>query len=155
MTRGLAAKVGVARGSFRLDVDLAVSPGEVVAVLGPNGAGKSTLLRTVCGLVPIDTGLIELDGVVVDHPASDAWVDVAQRRVGVVFQDYRLFPHLSVLDNVAFGPSTLGRSRTRARADARGWIARLGLEELADRRPSQISGGQAQRVARARALASD
>jgi len=155
VTRGLNARVVVERDAFRLDVDVAVAPGEVVAVLGPNGAGKSTLLRAVCGLVPIDSGLIELDGVVVDHPGSDAWVDVAQRRVGVVFQDYRLFPHLSVVDNVAFGPRTAGRSRAGSRDDARAWIDRLGLGPLADRRPAQISGGQAQRVALARALASD
>ncbi len=155
MTRGLTAHVVVERGPFRLDAEIAVAPGEVVAVLGPNGAGKSTLLRAVCGLVPLDDGLIELDGVVVDHPASDAWVDVAKRRVGVVFQDYRLFPHLSVSDNVAFGPRTAGRSRADSRRDAREWIGRLGLADLAGRRPAQISGGQAQRVALARALASD
>ena len=155
MTRGLTAQVIVERGAFRLDVDVAVAPGEVVAVLGPNGAGKSTLLRAVCGLVPIDDGLIELDGAIVDHPSSDAWVEVARRRVGVVFQDYRLFPHLSVVDNVAFGPRTTGRSRAQSRSDARDWIGRLGLTELADRKPAQISGGQAQRVALARALASD
>ncbi len=155
VTRGLSARVVVDRGTFRLDAEIAVAPGEVVAVLGPNGAGKSTLLRSVCGLVPIDDGLIELGGVVVDHPQSGAWVGVAQRRVGVVFQDYRLFPHLSVLDNVAFGPRTAGRSRAESRARARTWISRLGLEPLADRRPAQISGGQAQRAALARALAAD
>ena len=126
----------------------------MVAVLGPNGAGKSTLLRAVCGLTPLTDGAISLGGTVLDDPAADVLVPAARRRVGVVFQEYRLFPHLSVLDNVAFGPRSAGRSRAQSRADAGEWVARLRLGDLAERSPEQLSGGQQQRAALARALAS-
>ena len=141
----------VRRGAFELDVDLDVAAGELLAVRGPNGAGKSTLLRAVAGLTPIDSGRIRLDGRVLDDGLT--FVPPPQRRIGVVFQDYRLFPHLSVRDNVAFGPRSGGASRPEARAGADNWLARLGLAALADRRPRRLSGGQAQRVALARALA--
>jgi molybdate transport system ATP-binding protein len=152
--RGLHGHVVVERGTFRLDVRLDVAPGEVVAVLGPNGAGKSTLLRAICGLTPLTEGSIALGGAVLDDPAADVLVPAARRRVGVVFQEYRLFPHLSVLDNVAFGPRAAGRSRAESREDAAEWVARLRLGDLAQRSPEQLSGGQQQRAALARALAS-
>ncbi|MBI1378028.1 MAG: ATP-binding cassette domain-containing protein [Frankiales bacterium] len=151
----MEARAVVRRPAFTLDVDVRVAPGEVVAVLGPNGAGKSTLLRTVCGLVPLDEGSVRLGEDVVDDPARGVLVPPGRRRVGIVFQDYRLFPHLSVLDNVAFGPRCAGRGRAQSRATALAWVERLGLGELRDRRPGQLSGGQAQRVALARALAGD
>ena len=116
--RGLHGRVVVERVGFRLDVEIDVAPGEVVAVLGPNGAGKSTLLRAICGLAPLTDGAIWLGREVLDDPAADVLVAAAKRRVGVVFQEYRLFPHLSVLDNVAFGPRAAGRSRSESRADA-------------------------------------
>jgi molybdate transport system ATP-binding protein len=147
------ARIVVERAGFALDVDVAVEPAEVVAVLGPNGAGKSTLLRSVCGLTPVTSGRISLGDSVVDDPAAGVWVAPAARRVGVVFQDYRLFPHLTVLDNVAFG--VRGESRRDARTRASAWIERLGVGDLAHRKPGLISGGQAQRVALARALACD
>lgn len=152
---GLDARVVVRRETFTLDVALGVAPGEVVAVVGPNGAGKSTLLRAVCGLEPLSDGHIRLGGTLVDEPATTTFVPPARRRAGIVFQDYRLFPHLSVLDNVAFGPRSSGRTASQSRSGASAWIERLGLAELAQRKPGALSGGQAQRVALARALASE
>ena len=155
MTTGLVARAQVTRGAFTLDVDLRVAPGEVVAVLGPNGAGKSTLLAAVAGLTPVSGGHIGLDGEVLDDARTGAFRDAADRPVGFVFQDYRLFPHLSVRDNVAFSPRARGMSRADARAAADRWLDRLGLSELSGRRPGDLSGGQAQRVALGRALAGD
>ena len=142
-------------GAFELDAALTTTGDEVVAVLGPNGAGKSTLLRAVAGLTPLTAGSIELGGRVLDCPDDGRFVPPEQRRIGVVFQDHRLFPHLRVIDNVAFGPRSRGRSRSVARSGAASWLHLLGLSDLADRYPRQLSGGQAQRVALARALAGD
>ncbi|WP_456788402.1 ABC transporter ATP-binding protein [Cellulomonas sp. P5_C5] len=153
--RGLVAAAQVTRGAFTVDVDLRVAPGEVVAVLGPNGAGKSTLLSAVAGLTPVSAGRILLDGQVLDDAGSGTFLEPAHRPVGFVFQSYRLFPHLSVLDNVAFSPRVRGAGRARSRAVAEDWLARLGLTELSGRRPADLSGGQAQRVALARALAGE
>ncbi|MEY2474730.1 MAG: molybdate transport system ATP-binding protein [Actinomycetota bacterium] len=151
----LAARVEVRRGTLQLECELTANDGEVVAVVGPNGAGKTTLLRALAGLTPIDAGRIELDGKVVDDPAQRTFVVPEQRRVGVVFQDGQLFPHLSAVENVAFGPRSAGVSRREATARAETWLDRLGLAGKGGDRPSQLSGGQAQRVALARALASD
>ncbi|HWG98583.1 MAG TPA: ABC transporter ATP-binding protein [Pilimelia sp.] len=150
---GLAARLRLDRGAFRLDAALEVGPGEVVALLGPNGAGKSTALRALAGLSPLDAGRIRLGAAVLDSPADGVFVPAHRRAVGVVFQDYLLFPHLSTLDNVAFGPRCRGAGRAAARATARSWLERVGVADLARRRPGQLSGGQAQRVALARALA--
>jgi molybdate transport system ATP-binding protein len=144
----------IARAEFEVNAELTVAPGEVVALLGPNGAGKSTLLRAVAGLLAVDRGRIRLDETVLDEPAQDVFVPSERRAIGIVFQDHRLFPHLRVIDNVAFGLRTRGVPRARARDEAAGWLERLGVAELADRRPRRLSGGQAQRVALARALAS-
>ena len=144
--------------SAGLEVDLQVpgrvaaafstEPGEVLAVIGPNGAGKSTLVRALAGLVPAE-GRAVLDGVdLLRQP-------VRERRVGMVFQDRLLFPHLTALANAAFGLRARGARRTDAEAAARRWLDRLGVGELADRRPQQLSGGQAQRVAIARALVTE
>jgi molybdate transport system ATP-binding protein len=149
----LDAQVRVRRGTFELAVDLAVSPGETVAVLGPNGSGKTTLLHALAGLVPLDAGRVALDGVVLEDPAAGTAVAAERRPVAVVFQDLLLFPHLSALDNVAFGARCHGRSRGEARRVARDWLGRMGLEDRARARPDALSGGQAQRVALARALA--
>jgi molybdate transport system ATP-binding protein len=140
-------------GDFQLDVSLAARGGEVLAVLGPNGAGKSTLLRTLAGLTALDAGTVRLDTRVLDDPARDVFVAAAQRQLGVVFQDHRLFPHLRVQDNVAFGLRARGVDGRTARAASREWLDRLGIGDLARRHPRQLSGGQAQRVALARALA--
>ena len=151
----LAIDGSVSVGEFHLELSLEARPGEVLAVLGPNGAGKSTLLRVLAGLQPLDAGTVRLTGRVLDEPSHDVFITPQQRRVGVVFQDHRLFPHLRVIDNVAFGSRSRGRSGAAARAAAREWLRRLGLADLARRHPRQLSGGQAQRVALARALASD
>lgn len=143
------------RGGFRLEVVLALQPGEIVAVVGPNGAGKSSLLRALAGLDPVDVGHVVLGDRVLDDAATGTWVPAARRRVGLVFQDYRLFGHRSVLDNVAFGPRATGVPAGEARRRALAWIERLGIEDLAARRPRELSGGQAQRVALARALVTE
>jgi molybdate transport system ATP-binding protein len=147
------ADVRVDRDSFVLDVSLGAEPGEVVGVLGPNGAGKSTLLRALAGLVSLSTGRIQLDGTVLDDPAAGTFVPADARPVGLVFQDYLLFPHLSVRENVAFAPRCAGAGRPEARRIADEWLARFQLGALAQRRPGTLSGGQAQRVALARTLA--
>ncbi len=149
----LRADVDAQVGDFALRVDLAVAPGEVVAVLGPNGAGKTTLLRVLAGLQPLRRGRVTLDGAVLDDPARGIRTAPEDRAVGVVFQDHLLFPHLTVRDNVAFGPRARGVPRGAARARADAELARVRLPELAGRRPAALSGGQAQRVALARALA--
>ena len=130
----------------RVSADVTAEAGEVLVVIGPNGAGKSTLLRAIAGLEP---GSVQV--------GDDDWTDleVPRRRVGYVFQDQSLFPHLSALDNVAFGPRARGADRHEADRQAHEWLARFGIAELADRLPRELSGGQAQRVAIARALATD
>ena len=148
----LHARLTVQRGPFTLDVSLHAEPGEVVAVLGPKGAGKSTLLRALAGLIALDDGHVQLDGQVLEDTGSARRLPPQQRRVGVVFQDYRLFPHLSARENIAFGLRSTGTPRAEARAQADDWLARLGLTGLETRRPGELSGGQAQRVALARAL---
>ncbi len=153
--RGLVVDAEVARGGFRLAAAFSAAPREVLAVLGPNGAGKSTLLAALAGLQPVVTGSIRIGDQVVDDADSGTFLPAAGRPVGYVFQDYRLFPHLSVLDNVAFAPRARGLRSATARAQAAGWLDRLGLAELADRRPARLSGGQAQRVALARSLAGE
>jgi molybdate transport system ATP-binding protein len=151
----LTGRVRVEWDAFALDVELDVPPGQVVGVLGPNGAGKSTLLRALAGLVPLSAGRVELAGQVLDDPAERLFAPPEARPVGLVFQDYLLFPHLSVRENVAFGPRCAGLGRVSARQVADQWLARLGLVELAGRRPGTLSGGQAQRVALARTLAAE
>ena len=129
----------------RLDATLAAATGEVVAVVGPNGAGKSTLVHALSGLVAADGQATLAGGDLLARTPRE-------RRVGVVFQDQRLFPHLSALDNVAFGLRSRGTPKSAARDAGLDWLERLGIADLAARRPGQLSGGQAQRVAIARAL---
>lgn len=145
----------VVTDSFRLDIRLAIPPGKTIALLGPNGAGKSTAVAALAGLRPIDGGRIELAGAVLDDPETAVFVPPEERNLGVVFQDYLLFPNLSVLENVAFGLRSRGVSRDEARTRSEVWIERLGLAGLGDRKPTELSGGQAQRVALARALATE
>ncbi|GAA5513988.1 vitamin B12 import ATP-binding protein BtuD [Deinococcus carri] len=130
-----------------VDLSLSVAPGETVALLGPSGCGKSTVLRCVAGLERPDAGQVCIGGRDMTALPPEA------RHVGLVFQDYALFPHLSVLGNVAYGPRMRGARRTEAEARAREALALVGLEALAARRTTELSGGQAQRVALARAVA--
>ena len=149
----LRGDLQVERGRFRLDLRLEAAAGEVLVLLGPNGAGKSTALQALAGLLPLSAGSLRLGDRVLDDPAAGLLVPPQQRRVGVVFQDYLLFPHLSARDNVAFGLRCAGTPRRSAREAAGTWLERMELAELADVRPAELSGGQAQRVALARALA--
>jgi molybdate transport system ATP-binding protein len=142
-------------GTLDLNVELEVRSGELLALLGPNGAGKSTLLRCLAGLEPIDSGRITIDGVCVDDPGDDVFVQPEARPIGFVFQDYLLFEHMTLLENVAFGLRSRGTPKGEARATARLWIERVGLGDYIDERPRALSGGQAQRAALARALAPD
>ncbi|MGY2064115.1 ABC transporter ATP-binding protein [Blastococcus sp. SYSU DS0619] len=149
----LAATVDTRRGTLHLDVAVEVADGEVLAVLGPNGAGKSTLVRVLAGLLRPDSGRVVVDGEVWD--GGGVFVPAHRRRLGMVFQDALLFPHLSVADNVAFGLRTRGTGRAAARTVAAEWLTRVGLDGLGSRRPAELSGGQAQRAALARALVGD
>jgi molybdate transport system ATP-binding protein len=151
----LSADLGILRGDFTLALELEIGAGEVVALLGPNGAGKSTALRALTGLLPLTSGQISIAGRVVADPVSGVHRAPHERPIGVVFQDYLLFPHLTVLDNVAFGPLVRGLDRHEARRCASASLARVGIAELAMAKPRQVSGGQAQRVALARALATE
>ncbi|MBB5786013.1 sulfate/molybdate ABC transporter ATP-binding protein [Jiangella mangrovi] len=148
----LYADLALTRGDLELRIGLAVGAGEVVALLGPNGAGKSTTLQLLAGTLVPDGGRVELDGVTLDDAAQGVHVRPRDRRVGMVVQDYLLFPKMSVLENVAFGLRARGVPREKARAEARGWLSRMGLDGYERRRPGQLSGGQGQRVALARAL---
>jgi len=152
VTAGLIADISLRRGSLDLAARLDISAGETVAVLGPNGAGKTTLLTAIAGLGHIDAGRVVLDSEILEDTVTGEFIEPEQRPIGVVFQDYLLFPHLSTLDNVAFGLRARGVHRAESRGRAREWLARVGLADHADTRPSQLSGGQAQRVALARAL---
>jgi molybdate transport system ATP-binding protein len=142
-TGGLALDVTV---PGRVTAAATADPGQVVALIGPNGAGKTSLLRAVAGLVPHE-GTVSVDG------REWSGVAVRERPVGMAFQDQLLFPHLSALDNVAFGPRSRGVGRDEARRTAQEWLDRFAVGDLSGRKPRQLSGGQAQRVSIARALA--
>ncbi|MFC9086403.1 ABC transporter ATP-binding protein [Nocardiopsis dassonvillei] len=143
----LEADLRLSRGAFTLEASLTVRPGEILALLGPNGAGKSSALRALAGLVPLTGGSVLVDG------RDQTRTPVEHRPIGMVFQDYLLFPHMSALDNVAFGPRRQGLSRAAARERAAELLAHMDLSAYARVRPRRLSGGQAQRVALARALA--
>jgi molybdate transport system ATP-binding protein len=142
-----------------LDVEFSVSAGEVLAVLGPNGAGKSTALHVIAGLVRPDEGFVRLGDRVLTDTAAGVNVATHDRRVGLLLQNPLLFPHMSVAANVAFGPHSrrraFGSARSDNRATALRWLREVDAEHFADRKPRQLSGGQAQRVAIARALAAE
>lgn len=149
----LEACVVLRRAEFELDVELTMRPGEVVLLTGDNGAGKSTLVRAIAGALPIDDGRISVGGRVVDDPGSRTFVPAERRGVGLVHQDARPFPHMTVLDNVAFGPRARGESRSSARTTALEVLTGHGLADLAARRGAQVSGGEGRRIVMARTLA--
>ncbi len=133
-------------------VSLEVERGEVVCLIGASGSGKSTLLRCVNGLEDVDAGTVFIDSIEVTALETDA--DAIRKRVGIVFQSYNLFPHLTVLDNVTLAPRRVRRTgRSQAEAEARELLARFGLGDKTDEFPDRLSGGQQQRVAIVRALA--
>lgn len=131
-----------------VDVEFVVDAGEVLAVLGPNGAGKSTALHVIAGLVRPDDGVVRVGDRVLTDTATGTHVATHDRQVGLLMQDALLFPHLSVVGNIAFSPRS-------SRADAARWLDEVEASDLADRMPRQLSGGQAQRIALARALAAE
>ena len=140
-------------GILDLQADIEADAGEVVAVVGPNGAGKTTLLRSLAGLVRMDDALVVVDGVVLDDSKSGVFVPTERRPIGFVFQDYLLFPHLSAVENVAFGLRSRGLRREPARREAQKWLERMDLGQAAKAKSGALSGGQRQKVALARALA--
>ncbi len=151
----LSAQIALRLGTLDLRADFDVRPGELLALLGPNGAGKSTVLRCLAGLAPLDSGRIAVDDVVVDEPANDIFVEPEERPIGFVFQQYLLFEHMTVLENVAYGLRASGTAKADARRAAHEWLDRVGLNDYANQRPQALSGGQAQRAALARALATN
>lgn len=142
-----------------IDIALSLRSGEKVAILGPNGAGKSSVLAAIAGLLRPDEGFARLDGNTlfdVGRPgAKNVWHPAHARGTALLAQDPLLFPHLSVLENVAFGPRSAGASRRSSHSTARQWLREVDAEEFARRKPARLSGGQAQRIAVARALAAD
>jgi polar amino acid transport system ATP-binding protein len=150
VARGLVKRWGAVVGLDGVDLD--VRRGEVVTVVGPSGSGKSTLLRCLNGLELPDAGTVEVAGLPVRAGAPG--IDGARARIGMVFQAFHLFPHLTVLGNLTLAPTVVrGAPREKAESSARALLARVGLEEKIDARPDELSGGQKQRVAIARALA--
>ncbi|MEV6363706.1 sulfate/molybdate ABC transporter ATP-binding protein [Nocardia asteroides] len=152
-TPGLSMSARIAERD--LDLRLEVAPGEVLAVLGPNGAGKSSLLDVIAGLIVPDEGWVRLGDRTLTDSAKDLAVPPHRRGISLLAQDPLLFPHLSVRDNVAFGPRSRGARNRAAQRIAADWLAAVDATELAGRHPGALSGGQAQRVALARALAVD
>lgn len=148
-------QVDVAYAGRGLDVAFDVPDSGVLALLGANGSGKSTTLAVIAGLVVPDRGRVRLGGRMLVDTAAGAWVPAHRRSVALLRQEPLLFPHVSVEANVAFAPRAQGRPRRVARESARRWLDAVDAADLADRRPAQLSGGQAQRVALARALAAE
>ncbi|MBH0082468.1 sulfate/molybdate ABC transporter ATP-binding protein [Salinibacterium sp. SWN167] len=161
----LDATMQVSRGSFTLDASVTVAPGETLALLGPNGSGKSTLLAVIAGLLAPERGAVSVDGrVLTEVPQSGGRrpgggrmtvVPAHRRRIGLLGQDPLLFPHLSALENVAFGLRSLGMRAAEARERASEWLDAVEMTEFAARKPAELSGGQQQRVAIARVLATE
>jgi molybdate transport system ATP-binding protein len=151
----LDADIQLRLSRLNLDTAFTVASGEVLALLGPNGSGKSTTLRALMGLLPLAGGRVVLDGTVLEDPAQRVKLPPENRPIGLMFQDYLLFPHLSAVENVAFGLRAKGTDKKAAREKATKTLARLGLDGLAEARPGSMSGGQQQRVAMARALVTE
>ncbi len=151
---GLDARLHIERPSgFVLDIVLEGEPGSTVALLGPNGAGKSTAVWALTGVISLTGGRISLGDRVLDDPETGIFVPPEERRIGALFQDVLLFPHLDVAANLAFALRTGAPSQRAADREALEWLDRFELADLAPVRPAELSGGQAQRVGLARALA--
>jgi molybdate transport system ATP-binding protein len=142
----------IGRGEFERSLNFSVADGEVLAITGPNGSGKSTIIHTIAGLVPLRSGQLESDGAILDAPDSKQWVAPENRTCAVVFQDLRLFPHMNVIANVAYGLRAHGVNKDEAHSRSTLVLARVGLSSFEARRPNDLSGGERQRVALARAL---
>lgn len=151
MPDALSVDIHAVRGDFHLRVAHDFQPGRITAVIGPNGAGKSTLLQALAGLLPVK-GTIRLGERILDDPSGKS-VASHRREVGLLAQEPLLFPHLSVLDNIAFGPKSRGVATAEGRQIAQEWAERLNVGALLSLRPDQLSGGQRGRAALARALA--
>lgn len=134
-------------------IDFSLKRGECLVLLGPSGCGKTTLLNAIAGLVELDAGEIICDGQLIDSPAKRTRVAMEQRRFSMVFQDFSLWPHMTVAENVAFGLKLQNRGKTEVLARTRDALAKVQMSAYADRRPAELSGGQQQRVAIARAIA--
>ena len=143
------------KGSLALDnVSLTLDPGKVLVVMGPSGSGKSTLIRTFNGLETFDRGELNVLGITIDPTHDERKIQKIRRRVGMVFQQFNLFPHLSILDNVTLAPIKV-QKRRQSEAEEYGMylLNQMGIDSHAKKYPSQLSGGEQQRVAIARALA--
>lgn len=140
---------------FALDLTIRAGPGEVVVLMGENGAGKSTALNIISGLVTPDAGSVRLNGKVLFDSGTKMEVPAEHRRIGYVFQNSAVFPHLSVKDNIAFGLRARHKPPVFIREHVRSWLNAMNIEGLADVRAGNLSGGQKQRVALARALATE
>jgi len=147
---GLVAEVEVRRAGFDLSAAIGVDAGRTAALLGPNGAGKTTMLEALVGLVPLESGSVSLRGRVLED--ADVYVPPEERNIGIVFQDYLLFGHMTVADNVGFGLTSRGVKRRESEERVMEWLGRVGLSRKADRRVGELSGGEAQKAALARAL---
>lgn len=145
----------IGRGEFERALNFSVANGEVLAITGPNGSGKSTVIHTIAGLVPLRSGKLESDNITWDEPAAKFWVTPEQRTCAVVFQDLRLFPHLNVLANVAYGLRAHGIQKGEAIERSQKMLINVGLPSFEKRRPTDLSGGERQRVALARALVAE
>ena len=142
----------IGRGEFERALNFSVADGEVLAITGPNGSGKSTVIHTIAGLVPLRSGQLQSDNITWDDPAAKIWVTPERRTCAVVFQDLRLFPHMNVLSNVAYGLRAHGVTKDEAIERSQKILIRVGLASFEKRRSNDLSGGERQRVALARAL---
>ena len=142
----------IGRGEFERTLDFSVADGEVLAITGPNGSGKSTIIHTIAGLVQLRNGQLQSDNITWDAPDSQQWVAPEHRTCALVFQDLRLFPHMNVISNVAFGLRAHGIQKDEAIERSQKLLTRVGLLSFEKRLPSDLSGGERQRVALARAL---
>ena len=142
----------VGRGDFERSFDSTIADGEVLAITGPNGSGKSTVVHTIAGLIPLRSGHLRFGDIMWDSPTTNEWVAPENRMCAVVFQDLRLFPHMNVIANVAYGLRAHGVDKDEAHSRSTSVLARVGLSSFETRRSNELSGGERQRVALARAL---